>query len=100
MSIWSSIGIDEPDDVTALRNETEAANYRGEGTDDVWIGIATTWHHRARLSIMLQDPSPGIDDEIAEVLIDPANVRRLIDYLQRALPLIEKYDQRREGTAD
>jgi hypothetical protein len=82
MSIWSSIGRGDPD-VMAIENDGDAVNYRGEGTPDVHVDLATarSWHELIRLQVW-RDDEPRLD---VEVLLPPDAARLLRDQLTEAL---------------
>jgi hypothetical protein len=82
MSIWSSIGIDQPS-IVGLNYDDEDSHYRGLGEPCITVDVATTWHDHARLSISGEQ----ID---AECLLPVEELRRLADYLIRAAESCEK----------
>lgn len=89
MSIWSSVGIgfgSEFVHVMAIENNDDATNYRGEGTPDINVDVATarSWHDRVRLSLW-RDAASGVGGFEAEVLLTPDAVRLLRDRLSEAL---------------
>ncbi len=76
MSIWSSIG--------ALSEQVDAYDVdyqpQGEPTGCVDVATAVAWNSCVRLGVT----EPG-QEWGSQVMLDRANVQRLVEYLQRAL---------------
>lgn len=59
MSIWSSI-LGDSTELRAIPNDGDAANYRGEGADTLYVDVATTFaHDRIRLAVWSEASEPG-----------------------------------------
>lgn len=83
MSIWCSVSGDE---ILALRNNTEAANYRGEGEPTVTVDVATAPTGLIRLALFDFESALILSEQ---VLLTPEAAREVAARLMRAATSME-----------
>lgn len=87
MSIWASIDLAPGGGIVGLHNATDATNYRGEGTPDLSLDVATTGHHDLiRLAIWTKEAGGGLG---LDVLLSVDAARRLCGQLAEAARRVE-----------